>query len=168
MIFFANRANLDRRTLLGRINKRLQTQVPDEGSPIEQVRYHTSTGNKAGVRATIDAAAFLGRPYPISEAELQVTFDFPSDREYDYYKIQWVEADRDLLVGWHQDETHMDLGACHFQLDYRGNTVQRTEATFLDEHPLNVFDRRTDELIEILDSMTWNNGTPRVPKPSVT
>lgn len=162
MVFFANRANLDKRTLLGRLHKRLQTQVEGNG-PVEQVRYHTSAGNKVGVRATIDAPTFVGDSYPVAEGELQVGFDFPDDREFDYYKIQWVERDRELMVGWHQDETHPDLGECHFQIDYRGETVQRNPATFIDEHPLNVFDRRTDQLVEILGSMTWENGDPTVP-----
>ncbi len=163
MVFFANRANLDRRTLLGRIHKRLQTQVDVEDAPIEQVWYHTSAGNKVGVRATVDAPTFLGRPYPVEEAELQVRFDFPPDHEYDYYRIQWVESERQLMVGWHQDGTHPALDECHFQVDYRGETVQRTGATFLDAHPLNVFDRRTDQLLEVLDSMTWEDGRPTVP-----
>lgn len=167
MIFFANRANLDKRTLLGRLHKRLQTQVDAEDAPVEQVWYHTSAGNKVGVRATIDAPLFLGRSYPIDEAELQVAFDFPTDRAFDHYRIQWIESDRELMVGWHQDGTHPDLGECHFQIDYRGETVQRDEASFLDTHPLNVFDRRTDQLLELLDAMTWDDGVPTVPASAV-
>lgn len=163
MIFFANRTNLDRRTLLGRLHDRLQTQVGAGNGPVEQVWYHTSAGNKIGVRARIDGPAFLGTTYPVEHAELQVRFDFPPDRDYDYYVIQWVERERELMVGWHQDETHPDLGECHFQIDYRGETVQRNPAAFIDEHPLNVFDRRTDHLVEMLDSMTWEKGDPAVP-----
>lgn len=167
MIFFANRANLDKRTLLGRLNKRLQTQVDAENAPIEQVWYHTSAGNKVGVRATVDAPTFLGRSYPVEEAELQVRFDFPPDREFDCYRIQWVESERELMVGWHQDGTHPDLGECHFQVDYRGETVQRAEAAFLDVHPLNVFDRRTDDLVDVLDALTWDDATPCVPEAAI-
>lgn len=164
MIFFANRANLDKRTLLGRIHTYLQTQVDAGTGPVEQVWYHTSAGNKVGVRATVDAPAFLGTSYPVDAAELQVAFDFSPDRKYDFYRIQWVERERELMVGWHQDETHPDMGECHFQIDYRGQTVQRTSAAFLDEHPLNVFDRRTDQLVEILDVITWEDDVPTVPE----
>lgn len=164
MIFLANRANLDERTLLNRLHKRLQTQVDAGTTPIEQVWYHTSSGNKVGVRATVDAPAFLGESYAVDEAELQVAFELPPDREYDHYRIQWVESERDLMVGWHQDQTHADLGECHFQVDYRGETVQREEAAFLDAHPLNVFDRRTDHLVAILDSLAWENELPSVPE----
>ncbi|WP_440763277.1 hypothetical protein [Natronorubrum sp. DTA7] len=167
MIFLANRANLDRRTVLRRIHTQLQTQATTDGGPIERVWYQTSVGNKVGVRATVDPSAFLDTAYPIDEAELQVTFDFPPDREYDFYAIQWVESERALMLGWHQDETYMDLGACHFQIDYGGETVQRNEAPTLDMHPLNVFDQRTDHLPEILDSLDWDQETPFVPESAV-
>lgn len=163
MIFLANRANLDTRQLLTRIHNWLQTQVNAEDSPIEQVWYHTSAGNKVGVRATITAAVFLGTTYPIEEAELHVSFDFPPNRPYDFYSIQWVEPEREFMLGWHQDETHMDLGECHFQLDFEGETVQRESATFLDRHPMNVFDQRIDHLVDIVDAVTWENDRPRVP-----
>lgn len=164
MLFFANRANLDRRTVLTRIHDVLATQAPRDDAPVEQVRYHTSAGNKVGVRATIDAPAFLDDPYPVDEAELQVCVDFPPDRAYDCYSIQWVESDRRLLLGWHQDETHPELGECHFQIDYQDETVQRTESTHLDAHPLNVFDRRTDSLVSVLDALVWTDDVPSVPE----
>jgi hypothetical protein len=167
VIFLANRANLDRRTLLTRLHDRLQTQVSPENSPVERVQYHTAAGNKVGVQATIDAPAFLGTPYAVDEAELQVSFDFPTTHEYDFYAIQWVEPERDLMVGWHQDETHADIGECHFQIDYRDETVQRASAAFLDTHPLNVFDERTDQLVAILEQLTWEDGLPTVPKDAV-
>jgi hypothetical protein len=167
MIFLANRANLDKRTLLGRLHTQLQTRVDADDSPIEQVRYHTSAGNKIGVRATIAAPVFLDTPYPVDTAELQVRFDFPPEYEYDFYRIQWVESARNMMLGWHQDETHSDLGPCHFQIDHRGQTVQRDEAAVLDTHPLNVFDQRVEHLVEILDSLTWDNDRPTVPSAAV-
>jgi hypothetical protein len=167
MIFLANRANLDKRTLLTRLHNRFQTQVHSEDSPVKQVWYHTSAGNKVGVRATINAPAFLGTPYAVNETELQISFDFPPNHTYDFYNIQWVESERELMVGWHQDETHMHLGECHFQIDYRGETVQREKATFFDTHPLNVFHQRTDHLVEIVDAVTWKNELPTVPKQAI-
>ncbi|AGB15616.1 hypothetical protein Halru_0997 [Halovivax ruber XH-70] len=163
MIFLANRANLDTRQLLTRLHNWLQTQVTTEDAPIEQVWYHTSAGNKVGVRATISAPRFLETAYPVAEAELQISFDFPSSRPYDFYKIQWVEAEREFMLGWHQDDTHMDLGECHLQLDYQGETVQRAPAAFLDTHPLNVFDQRIDRLVELVDAVSWKTDQPRIP-----
>lgn len=167
MIFLANRANLDKRTLLSRIHSRLQTQVPKDDSPVEQVRYHTATGNKAGVRATIVPSVFLGTSYPVDEARLHISFDFPQTYSYDFYRIQWIEPDRDLMIGWHQDETHTTLGECHFQIDCRGETVQREGVEFLDAHPLNVFERRIDDVVDVLDALTWENDVPQVPQQAV-
>lgn len=167
MIFLANRVNLDKRTLLTRIHNQLQTRVDKEESPVEQVWYHPSTANKIGVHATIDAPAFLGTTSPVEEAELQVAFDFPPNHSFDVYSIQWVEPDRDLMIGWHQDETHMDLGECHLQVDYDGETVQREPAAFLDEHPLNVFETRIEQLVDVLNSLIWDDDVPTVPAQAV-
>ena len=167
MIFLANRANLDKRTLLNRIHTYFQTQVARANTPVKQVWYHPSSANKKAVRATVDADSFLDTPYPADDVELHIRFDFPPNRGYDWYKIQWVEPGRELMVGWHQDETHMDLGPCHFQIDYEGETVGRAAACFLDTHPLNVFDQRIDHLLDILQSITWENGTPSVPSERV-
>lgn len=163
MIFLANRANLDKRTLLSRLHNRLQTQTSKDDSPVDQVWHQTSTGNKSGVRATIGPSVFLDASYPVAEAELQVSFDFPQTHSYDFYRIQWVESERDLMVGWHQDETHADLGKCHFQIDYQGTSVQRAGAEFIDSHPLNVFDRRIDDLVDVLGALTWEDGVPNLP-----
>ena len=164
MIFLANRTNLDKRTLLSRLHNRLQTQTSTAESPIKQVWYHTSAGNKVGVRAVIEASQFLDHEYPVDDAELHVSFAFPSNYSYDFYKIQWVESKRDLMLGWHQDETHMDLGNCHFQIDYRGETVQRDPSAFIDSHPLNVFEQRTAAVVTVLDELRWNNDHPSVPE----
>lgn len=167
MIFLANRANLDKRHLLTRLHNWLQTQATAEDAPIKQVWYHTSAGNKLGVRATVNASGFLETTYPVEEAELHVSFDFPPNRAYDFYKIQWVDAERELMLGWHQDETHMDLGECHFQLDHQEETVQREAAMFLDVHPMNVFDQRIIDLVELVDAISWQNDRPRVPTQAV-
>lgn len=167
MIFLANRANLDKRHLLTRLHNWLQTQATTDDAPVEQVWYHTSAGNKVGVRATLDAPRFLGTAYSVADAELHVSFDFPSNRSFDVYNIQWVEPEREFMLGWHQDETHMDLGECHFQLDYQGETVQRAPAAVLDVHPLNVFDQRTDHLVELVTAVSWDDDRPRIPPQAV-
>ncbi|WP_138004841.1 hypothetical protein [Halalkalirubrum salinum] len=167
MIFLANRANLDKRTLLTRIHNWLQTQTTTRDSPVEQVWYHPSQRNKLSVRATVIPEAFLQASYPTAEAELQISFDFPQGYAYDFYRIQWVEPDRNLMLGWHQDETHMDLGECHFQIDYHGDTVQRASATFLDSHPLNVLDQRIDDLVGVIDALVWEDTIPQLPTAAV-
>jgi hypothetical protein len=167
MIFLANRANLDKRRLLSRIHNWLHTQATSENGPIEEVWYHTSAGNKIGVRASLDAPAFLGTEYPIHTVELHVSFDFPENYSYDFYRIQWVEPEREFMLGWHQDETHTELGECHLQIDYQGETVQRETATFLDSHPLNVFDRRIDHLVDLITAVSWETDRPHLPADAV-
>lgn len=167
MIFFANRANLDKRTLLTRLHNQLQTQVSKDDNPIERVWYQTSTGNKVGVCATLTPEKFLRAVYPVDEAELQVSFSFPSNFNYDFYKIQWVEPEREFMVGWHQDETHTDLGECYIQLDCQGETVQREEATFLDRHPRNVADQRAEDLVDVLNAITWQDDLPNLPQEAI-
>jgi hypothetical protein len=71
------------------------------------------------------------------------------------------------MVGWHQDGTHMDLGECHLQLDYEGETVQRAEAEFIDAHPLNVFDRRIGDMVDVLDALTWEDSIPALPNEAI-
>ena len=71
------------------------------------------------------------------------------------------------MIGWHQDETHVDLGECHFQIDHRGETVQREGAEFLDVHPLNAFERRLDDIVNVLDALTWESDVPHVPQRAI-
>lgn len=91
---------------------------------MKQVRYETSVANKVGVQATVTLDAFLQTTYPVAEAELQISFDITQISAYDFYTVHWVEPDRDITVGWHQDETHVVLGECHSQIDYRGKSGQ--------------------------------------------
>ena len=162
MIVLANRVNLDKRTLLTQIHTQLQTQTGTDAA-VEHVRYYPSEANKLEVRATIHPDRFLDVSYPVSTVELHVSFNFLTDFAYDFYRIRWIDSDRELMLGWHQDETRMDLDECHFQLDYRGDTIHRAEAEFLDRHPRNVFDRRIAQLVDVVDGLTWTNGRPAIP-----
>ncbi|WP_233357356.1 hypothetical protein [Halococcoides cellulosivorans] len=83
--------------------------------------------------------------------------------DYEYYVIEWSEEERDLGIGWHQDEDHPDLGECHFQIDHAGQTVDRRSATFLNDHPLEVLETRLDQLRAVLPRIEWAEGAPTVP-----
>lgn len=164
MIFLVNRANLDRRTLYRRIHDSLASRADKPDSPVESVRYHPSHANMEEVHARIDAPSFVGGLYPVDSAEIHVYFDFPSGDSPDRYRIQWVEPERGLMVGWHQDETHPELGECHLQIDYKGETVHRSEAEYIDAHPLNVFDERINSLPKVLNRISWDSesGEPEI------
>jgi len=163
MVFLVNRANLDRRTLYRRIHDSLASRTNKPDSPVESVRYYPSRANMEEVRARIDAPKFVGDAYPVEDAEIHVYFDFPRGST-DRYRTQWVETERELMVGWHQDETHPELGECHFQTDFEGETVYRKEAEHLDDHPMNIFDERVNAFPDILSSLSWESGTPEVPR----
>ncbi|MDB9252660.1 hypothetical protein [Halorubrum ezzemoulense] len=162
MIVLANRVTLDKRTLLTWIHTQLRTQAGTD-APVEQVRYYPLKANKLEVRATIHQDRFLDASYPVSTVQLHVSFDSPTEFAYDFYRIQWVDSDREIMLGWHQDETHMGLGECRFQLDYRGDTIHRAEAEFLDRHPRNVFDHRIAQLVDVVDGLTWTDSRPVIP-----
>jgi len=47
----------------------------------------------------------------------------------------------------------MDIGHCHFQIDYPDGSVEREEAAFLDAHPLSVVETRLQSLPKKLAEM---------------
>jgi len=164
MIFLTNRDNLDQIQTHREIHDFLASRVDKPESPVLRVKYHPSMSDREEVRAEIDALMFVGdESYDGERAELQVGFEIHPSLSFDHYRIQWVESERELMVGWHQDETHPGLGECHFQIDYEGNCVQRTEAEYFDDHPLNILGKRLDVLPEILRSVSMN-GKPSAPE----
>lgn len=48
----------------------------------------------------------------------------------------------------------MELGLCHFQIDYPDGTIDRREANPLRAHPLTVIEHRLHSLPERLTSIT--------------
>ena len=158
MIFLAGRDRLTQRTLLRDIHDRLANQA---GS--ENVRYRPSRRRPRYVVADIDTAVFLGDSYEAENARLEVRFWYPAGVGYEYYRINWIEPERNLMLGFHQDADHQDLGPCHIQLNYEDTPVGRHDATFLDAHPLSVLDNRLQQLPTGLAAIHWEDGTPSLP-----
>jgi hypothetical protein len=162
MIFLANRGNLDQTQTHREIHDFLASRVDNPDSPVLRVKYHPSMSDREEVRAEVDAPMFAGEEsYDTERAELQVGFEMRPSLSFDNYSIRWVESEKELMVGWHQDDTHPGLGECHFQIDHEGECVQRTRAEYLDDHPLNILGKRLDVLPEILRSVSVSaDGTP--------
>ncbi|AUX09166.1 hypothetical protein AArcSl_1537 [Halalkaliarchaeum desulfuricum] len=158
-IFLAHRSLLDQHTAHGEI----RTWLRNQGGCYD-VRYAPSSIRRHEVCATIEPEILLGRPYPSETVELRVEFEFPEDTEYDQYEIQWIDGERNYSFGWHQDETHLDLGRCHFQLEYRDETLARKPAVFHDIHPVNVLEQRLSLVPSILELVTWEYNRPRLPQ----
>ncbi|MFC6614959.1 hypothetical protein ACFQAS_08365 [Halopenitus salinus] len=156
-LFLAHRCLLDQHTAHGEIRRWLGNQ-----GGCRDVRYAPSAIRRHEVRATIAPEHLLGDPHPSGTVELRVKFDFPNDTGYDHYEIQWIDGEGCYSFGWHQDETHPDLGKCHFQLDHRDETVARKPAVFHDNHPVNVLEQRLSLVASILEVIAWENDRPRL------
>lgn len=153
--FLAHRDRLTRDAIQKRLHDRLVKQAG-----CRNVRYVPSRIRRRYVYADVDPAMFLDAAYPIDDARLEIRFWKPARAAYEYYWINWIEPDRNLLVGWHQDDEHDALGNCHIQLDYRNETVVRKAARFIDAHPLAVFERRLEQVPEALDRIRWEDDEP--------
>lgn len=155
MIFLAGRDRYTQRTLLRDVHDRL-TKQPG----CEDVRYHPSQRRPRYVIADVDPTMFLRKSYDVEHARLEIRFWYPAGVGHEYYRINWIEPERNLMLGFHQDADHQDLGPCHIQLNYENTPVDRHSAAFLDVHPLAVLDDRLQQLLPALDAVHWGNGTP--------
>ena len=144
MIFLARGGLSRRQRLYRRIHRRLGDQ-PE----FDRVRYAPSAIRPRRVVADVDPTIFVGEAYPADTARLEIEFDPRIER--DHYWIEWIEPEHGFACGWHQDATHDELGECHWQIDRRSDDgPERETASFVDEHPLAVFERRMAELPEKL------------------
>lgn len=155
MIFLAGRDRYTQRTLLRAVHDRLSKQPG-----CENVRYRPSRRRPRYVVADVETGLFLGDAYDVAKARLELRYWYPDDVQHEYYRINWVEPERNLTVGFHQDADHPDLGPCHVQLDYEDTPVERRAAGFLDVHPIAVLERRLQQLPTVLWSVRWLDGRP--------
>lgn len=160
MIFLANRSNLQLRRLH---KERIVSRFESDGL-FEHVEF-----SRAGVRspgqyrvvAETDPHLFLDSPdYPTQDARIEVGFDGIGDLGSDRYWINWVETERSLLVGWHQDETHPEFGDVHLQVNDADTTVEHVTAEFIDSHPLDVLSQRLSQLPSVVEAVHWEDGRP--------
>lgn len=158
MVFLAGRDRYTQRSLHRDVHARL-----DKQAGCEKVRYRPSRRRPQFVIADVDPVTFLRQNYPVDRARLELRFWYSVSVGHEYYRINWVEPTRNLMVGFHQDADHPDLGPCHVQLDYDGATINRHETAFLDAHPLSVLDERLRRLPTVLDALVWRNGQPSLP-----
>lgn len=138
----------DKRRVYQRIHQRLSTQ-PE----FSDVQYLPSRNRPREIHAVVDVERFLDHSYRSTTARVEIEFIFRQD--WNHYWIQWVEPERGFSCGWHQDNTHTDLGHCHFQIDYPDGSVEREEAALLDAHPLSVVETRLQSLLEKLAAMSF-------------
>ena len=156
VVFLANRANLQSKRLHDRIQNRL-------GGTFETVRRRRADAREAGsyrVVAGIDPRRFLDDEYPVTDARIEIGFRLQTGEPYEHYWFNWIEPDRSLLVGWHRDDTHDDLGPVHLQVNDGATPVAHEPAVFIDSHPLAVVEQRLASLRDAVFAVEWEQGRP--------
>lgn len=156
-LFLANRGNLQSRRLHDRIRNRMRAEFTD-------VRRRRATSREPGayrVIGEVNPRAFLGdEEYPETMARVEIGFRIRTGVAHEGYWFNWIEPERELLVGWHQDDTHEKLGPVHLQVNDGGTTVAREPARFVDSHPLDVVSRGLETLDDAVSAVEWNDGRP--------
>lgn len=156
VVFLADRANIQIRQLHRRIRNRFRTD-----DRFEAVQFRVAEPREPGpyrvVANTVPQQFLENRSYPVDGARLEIGFHLPPESAHEYYWFNWVEPERDVLFGWHQDGDHPDLGQVHAQVTQDDRTVHRS-ATFIDEHPMAVVETRLAQLPVALEQIVWNDG----------
>lgn len=111
------------------------TDVDAEPSPMRPVR----------LWATLDRTVFFDQNPDAGEATLE--FEWRPQSERDAFRIQYNEPETPWSCGWHQDETHENLGPSHFQVDHEEWAGSHREpAPFTDSNPMAILETCLDEL----------------------
>ena len=157
VVFLANRANLQSKRLHDRIQNRLSAEF-------DNVRRRRAEPREAGpyrVVGEVNPRQFLGDDeYPVTTARVEIGFQLRTSDPYEYYWLNWIEPDRSLLVGWHQDDTHDGPGPVHLQVNDGSTAVKRQPARFIDSHPLDVVEHRLNTLQDAVVAVKWDNRRP--------
>lgn len=157
VVFLANRANLQTRRLHDRIDSRLATDFTN----VRTRRARPRAPGPYRVVAELPTEQFVGEDQRSSGfTRIEVGFRLRADDSFEHYWLNLIAPERDVLVGWHQDDTHTDLGPVHLQVNADGDVGDRVPAVFVDSHPLDVLDRRLHELPDAIDAVYWENGRP--------
>jgi hypothetical protein len=157
VVFLANRTNLQSKRLHDRIQNRLSGEF-------ESVRRRRAEPREAGpyrVVAEVDPRQYLDDDeYPVTTARVEIGFQLQTGEPHEYYWFNWIEPDRSLLVGWHNDDTHDDLGPVHLQVNDGATPVLHESAEFIDSHPLDVVERRLHLLRDAVLAVEWGRERP--------
>jgi hypothetical protein len=157
VVFLANRANLQSK----RLHDRIANQVRSEFSNVRRRRAEPRDQGPYRVVGEMNPRAFLeDHGYPTEEARIEIGFQLRTDDPYEHYWINWIEPERGMLVGWHQDDTHNDLGPVHVQVNDGSTVVAHESARFIDSHPLDVVGQRIGILPLLVEAVQWDGNRP--------
>lgn len=158
VVFLANRANIQLKRLHRRIKNRFQSE-----NHFQSVRLRVAEPREPGpyrVEAQITPQSFLDdTAYPVSDARIEVGFEQPSHVNHEFYWFNWIEPDRQFLLGWHQDDDHPEHGNVHIQVNDSETAIEHEPATFVDKHPMAIVAMRLEQLPAAVGAVDWRNGT---------
>ncbi|MFD1589291.1 hypothetical protein ACFR9U_20125 [Halorientalis brevis] len=157
VVFLANRANLQSK----RLHDRIQNRLSADFTTVRRRRAEPREAGPYRVVVDVNPRRFLDNDgYPVTEARIEAGFQLQTGRTYEYYWFNWIEPARSLLVGWHQDDTHDDLGPVHLQVNDGSTAVDHQRATFIDTHPLDVVEQRLESLPAAIAAVQWDDDRP--------
>lgn len=158
VVFLADRCNVQIRQLHRRIKNRFQSD-----DKFDTVQFRVSEPREPGpyrVVVRTDPRQCLEKSsYPVSTARIEIGFQLPKRCSHEFYWFNWIEPDRDVLLGWHRDDTHSDLGPTHLQVNQGRDAIAHEPAQFIDKHPMAVVEARLRQLPSVLEKITWKNGS---------
>jgi len=157
-IFLAGQGHIHLRELHNRIKNRFQS-----ATEFGTVQLRVTEPREQGpyrVDAETNPRAFLDDDsYRAPTARIEVGFELADQAGTDCYWFNWVEPDRNFLLGWHQDSDHPNLGPVHMQIMQNDAIIAHETATFIDKHPMAVLEARLHQLPDALASVQWRNDT---------
>ncbi|SEW30171.1 hypothetical protein [Natrinema salifodinae] len=157
VVFLANRTNLQSK----RLHDRIRTRLSDEFDTVQRRRAEPREAGQYRVVGEVNPRRYLDdAEYPATTARVEVGFQLQPNDSYEYYWFNWIEPDRSTLVGWHQDDTHADLGPVHRQVNDGSEAIDQQRARFIDSHPLDVVERRLGALPAVLSAVEWDGERP--------
>ena len=157
VVFLADRTNLQSKRLHDRIKHRIRAEF----TGVQRRRAEPREPGPYRVVGEVDPRGFLkDENYPTGTARIEIGFQLRTDDPHEYYWFNWIEPDQRMLVGWHQDETHDELGPVHRQVNDGSVAVDHEPARFIDAHPLDVVSRRLETLSDLVCAVEWDGGRP--------
>lgn len=157
VVFLANRTNLQEK----RLHDRIQNRLKGEFNNVRRRRTEPREAGPYRVVAEQNPRQFLDdEAYPETEARIEIGFQLETGEPDEYYWFNWIEPTRNLLVGWHQDDTHENFGPVHLQVNDGATPVAHEPAEFIDSHPLDVVEHRLSSFRDLILAVEWAQGRP--------
>ncbi|WP_276248544.1 hypothetical protein [Haladaptatus sp. YSMS36] len=157
MIFLTNRAGIRNKRLHRRIKNRLQKDTQFSKARV-RVASPREPGPYRAIAETNPRTVLGDSDYPTTSARVEIGFDVETDG-HDHYWFNYIEPDRSILLGWHQDSDHADCGPVHLQVNEGGTAIEHKRAQFIDEHPMAVVTARLEQLPAAITNIEWENGS---------